>query len=205
VDDNRNPLTAANLLTINVAFGSYSFGIAKFIDVIWDVVVGRGGQFVLAFIAYRVHSGCLVRDLETRPVSYRLFSALSMDSGTLHSLWVVLTESRRYKISSLIRLVSIAYSIAYVLSFPTLMGAMTGYTTKWTPYVAQDDGSMVKLASYDRVKYIIVDGSRIGLENDTIVLAAEDLFGDSPARYKAPLRQATDECEIRPRTSRTFR
>jgi hypothetical protein len=45
----------STLLQINIRTGNLSFAAAKIIDVAFDLVVGRGGQALLAWIAIRVY------------------------------------------------------------------------------------------------------------------------------------------------------
>src|ERR1700743_789380 len=47
-----NPFAFPNLFSINLATGRLNFPTAKFIDVVWDLVVARGGQVLLAAVAY---------------------------------------------------------------------------------------------------------------------------------------------------------
>ena len=62
---------------ITLGFGYLTFAQVKLIDIVWDVVVGRGGQGVLAIISYRVFSKCLTRLVEREHLSatYRLYEA----------------------------------------------------------------------------------------------------------------------------------
>ncbi len=42
-DGQYSPWRLSQVLTINLGFGSLTYSTAKLIDVLWDVVVGRGG------------------------------------------------------------------------------------------------------------------------------------------------------------------
>jgi len=39
------------LFRLDLVFGTLSFAVAKFIDVLWDIFIGRGGQAVLGWIS----------------------------------------------------------------------------------------------------------------------------------------------------------
>jgi hypothetical protein len=52
-----NAFAFPNLFTINLATGRLSFSIAKLIDVVWDVVVGRGGQALRVSATYTALTG----------------------------------------------------------------------------------------------------------------------------------------------------
>lgn len=62
---------------------------------------------------------------------------------------------------------------AFVIAFPTLVSAMTGYSSNIQPFVAID-GKLAPFSDFLLVKYIIHDGSRIGLSDDHIVAAVHD-------------------------------
>jgi hypothetical protein len=51
--------------SINIPFGRFPFSRAKVIDAAWDAVVGRGGQFVAAVLAYRTVRRSLTLTMET--------------------------------------------------------------------------------------------------------------------------------------------
>ena len=85
-------------------------------------------------------------------------------------------------------------ALSYVLIFPTLMSAMTGYSgTSWhstfhvwikpsiaycrsdsattQPYIQIADGSEIEWSSFRLINYIIYDGWRVGLTGDYLVNA----------------------------------
>jgi hypothetical protein len=55
--------------TTNVAFGEFPFSSAKVIDAAWDAVVGRGGQFLAAAVAYRTLRRSFTLTMETCTVT----------------------------------------------------------------------------------------------------------------------------------------
>jgi hypothetical protein len=85
-----------------------SFSNAKLIDVIWDVVMGREGQFqaflltsrilnspgqgLLGYVAYSVFTKSLVRIMEQTPVSYGTFEAITFRNTTVFSLWLMIKD-----------------------------------------------------------------------------------------------------------------
>ena len=122
---------------------------------------------------------------------------MSVGSGSLSSFWILCRESGRHGASLNLQVVCLAFATAYVLVFPTLMSAMTGYTTRWTPYIGQEDGTMVLLAHYDIVKYIVHNGQQLGLEQDALVYAEINFLGDTPNYYDGGLRTAIDLCKAK--------
>lgn len=55
--------------TVNVAFGNFPFSVAKIIDAAWDIVIGRGGQFFAAMLAYQTLRRSLTVIMETCTVT----------------------------------------------------------------------------------------------------------------------------------------
>lgn len=60
------------LFRLDLVFRKMSFDVAKFIDMLWNIFIGRGGQAVLGWISYRVFTDSLMRIMETTPVPYDL-------------------------------------------------------------------------------------------------------------------------------------
>ena len=144
--------------TITIVLGRYrysdlTFAEVKTIDVVWDTVVGRGGQSVAVYISYRVFNQALVYIMDSQPVSYNTYGAVAFESGSMLSLWhyakaLVKGSSKsnlkRWRIFS-----AMILTTAYVVAVPTLYSAMTGYTTLLQPSVSiHKDGGTVQLISY---------------------------------------------------------
>jgi hypothetical protein len=190
----ENPLSFSYFFTINMGFGSYSFSTAKFIDVTWDVLVGRGGQLFLIFITYRVFAKSLLYSMERYPVSYKLFAAVAFDTASWSTMGRMCRDGFGRGFGAKIRLIGMLLTSAYVIAFPTLMSAMTGYTTLWIPYIAHTNGTLVELARFDRIDYFIVDAARIGLSNNTVVYDI-NFVDEFPAGYDSKLLFALEQCK----------
>jgi hypothetical protein len=113
-------------LDITLGFGSFEFGIAKGIDIGWDLIVGRGGQIILALLSYRVSSAVLLHSMETRTASFYTYAAVGFDRGPLFSIWVSLRDlwSGRSQGKGIISMAILAS--LYLLAFPTLVGVLGG-------------------------------------------------------------------------------
>jgi hypothetical protein len=81
-----NSATISNFFSITNGYGSFSFGMARFIDLVWDLVISLGGQALLAWISYRVYTNLLLRITESQLVSYNLYSTLTLSPPSI-SLW----------------------------------------------------------------------------------------------------------------------
>ncbi|KAK5133571.1 hypothetical protein LTR08_007610 [Meristemomyces frigidus] len=121
----------------------YSFDQVKIIDLAWDVVLGRGGQALLAWSAYRLFRQVIAVLMERGEVGYDVFAFVAFNSGTLSSLvallrhavgWGALPQSRR----ALGAYAAMAAVTVYIIAMPTLFSAMTGYTSYYAPWVLLD-------------------------------------------------------------------
>jgi hypothetical protein len=68
----------STVLNIDSTFGVLSFGMAKFIDLVWDIVISRGGQALLGWITYKVYTAALMKIMETHIVSSDLYASLTL-------------------------------------------------------------------------------------------------------------------------------
>jgi hypothetical protein len=134
--------------------------------------------------------------MERSPVSFATFESVTLQNS---SVWALVNLVKDYSTNSGVRAkLSVSWMIlalTYVLGFPTLMSAMTGYSgTSWQlprpnglpqpkatncgsvpatsqPYIQTPDGSQVQWSSFRLANYIIHDGWRVGLTGDYIVKA----------------------------------
>ncbi|KAF2865029.1 hypothetical protein BDV95DRAFT_600044 [Massariosphaeria phaeospora] len=124
-------------------FGKFPFSQAKTVDVAWDICIGRGAQFLAWWVAYVVFSDALFRVIERHPASYRVFSHISLNGACLASLWALLRELFRTRSKRTWALFFYMFlSTLWVLSMPTVLGAMTGYvstTVGWVEVNGSDE------------------------------------------------------------------
>ena len=174
LDSEYNPWSLGHIFQITMGVGSLTFSEAKLIDVFWDVVVGRGGQSILMIVTFKVFTKTLTRLLEERrsSVSYGMFEAVVFQEASLSSIWkmgsTVCRKSTSHEIAAFIWM---TVASIYLLSFPTLLSAMTGYTTYVTPYFNTTEGVKISWSNITRLQaaYTIADGDRIGLTSPYIV------------------------------------
>ncbi|GAB7355158.1 hypothetical protein MBLNU459_g5727t1 [Dothideomycetes sp. NU459] len=79
----------ALILDISLGFGTLSFASVKIIDVIWDVVVGRGGQVLLGYVSYCILGQALLQSMEFQSVSFERFAATSDSLGSVKALLIL--------------------------------------------------------------------------------------------------------------------
>lgn len=145
-----------------------NFSRAKFLDVVFDLVVGRGFQAVLAFVTYKIGSKVLSKLLETITVSYTTFEALAfvspslVQSGNLlHELLMTRALQARGTIMMLL------FSSAFVLAFPTLASVMAGHSNNWHTQFQTQDGRNVSWSEIHVNCFVIYNDGRI-VSNGTI-------------------------------------
>lgn len=158
--------------TINLRSpAQFSFATAKGIDVAWDLFIGQGGRLLLAWISYIVFMDGLTRLLETSTVSYQLYATMVFDTTSLGSAWSSLKavftghgwRGRAF-------LAWFFAASVYVLGFPTLISAATGYVTATTADIGILNDAIISSTSSEIVYCFNVTMlySLIGLDNDPI-------------------------------------
>ncbi|KAK4961369.1 hypothetical protein LTR10_001859 [Elasticomyces elasticus] len=122
-------------ITIGYASG-WNYTHVKILDVCWDVIVGRGGQILLIYIASRVFASSLAYLMESRPVGFEAYGTVAFSTGSMSSIIPYLRAlvSKRYPVNRLpstwkpIRIFTMfALATIYIAAMPTLYSAMTGY------------------------------------------------------------------------------
>ena len=114
----------SQFLDITLGFGSFDFGSAKGIDIAWDLVVGRGGQILLALFSYRVLSAALLQSMENRAVSFYTYTAIGLDRGPVFSIWASLRDLWYSRSQGKGVLVMAVFASLYLLAFQTFVRAI---------------------------------------------------------------------------------
>ncbi|KAF1850871.1 uncharacterized protein K460DRAFT_400909 [Cucurbitaria berberidis CBS 394.84] len=141
-----------NLFVLDKTFGSLTFSQVKMIDVVWDVLLGRGVQILAWWVGYVVFSDALLRAIERHPASFRIFQRIALEGPSWLSVWTLMQEvwvakSRRTKALFLYMFLS----TCYILSVPLLLSAMTGYDSTTIAWVSLgDDNNIVPASRLDQ-------------------------------------------------------
>jgi hypothetical protein len=135
-------------------------------------VVGRGGQVLLALVSYRIFSKYITAQMEITPISYGTFKTIFLDEGP--SFWSTIGLMREFiwyrALDSKVAMTWMILSSSFVVLFPTLASAMTGYSGNSVPFVPDPQTeNLLKWAEFNQLDYIVHDGNRIGLGDDYIV------------------------------------
>lgn len=127
--DTQNTSRVQTAFTINLRGAAHlSFAEAKFVDLLFDLVLGQGGRLLLGALSYIVFMDALLRFMEITPVSFKLYTSLVFAPSSLISTWrsakaIFTTRGWRGKMY----LIWCVLAMAYVLAFPTLIESATGY------------------------------------------------------------------------------
>ncbi|KAE9969476.1 hypothetical protein EG328_006839 [Venturia inaequalis] len=165
---NINPATyniwkTSGYFQITLGTGHLSFALAKFIDISFDVVVGRGGQAILALVSYRVLKQYITSTMEKSPVSYGVYKTIFLGDpislGGVSGLVQEFTLLRR--LPSIIGMVWIITSALFLIVFPTFVGAMSGYSSNNHAFIRDSSGNYLDYDNLFLIDYIIFNSSRL--------------------------------------------
>ena len=114
--------------------------VVRVVDIIWDLAVARGGQAVLAWVAYRVFRAVFQAQMRSGEVGYDVFSEVALHTGAARSLpplWRRAFGKLPLPRTSGARRTHCAMAIVtvYLLAMPTLFAAMTGYASVPEPSI----------------------------------------------------------------------
>ena len=171
---NRSPTFSlwdgSGLFQITLTWGNLTFSQAKALDVVWDIVVGRGGQAILLYVAFNVFTMTLSRTMETDPVSYGTFESMAFTSPTFVSPFILIRDFVTNR--GLRARAAVAWTIIaslFVLAFPTLNDTVSGYSTNMEAFLKDNSGILIPWSNYSEVQFVINDGARVGLGNPAYI------------------------------------
>lgn len=176
-------LVSTNASTFEQAFtidlrssGQISFATAKFIDVVWDLIIGQGGRLLLVWISYVVFMDGLARLMETSVVSYQLYASIVFETSSVGSTWQsfkAVSTGHGWRGRAFFAWFGLA--TIYVLGYPTLVSASTGYVNPLTIRYRMPDQSLIAPDSEELQHCLqLVNGSAVGLSDGYIVPGPSD-------------------------------
>ena len=129
------------------------------------------------------------------PATFATFWIMYLHQEASLATWFRLIREfwRGHTMKSLWATTFIALSMLFVIAFPTLAGAMTGYTPAIQAFVRRDDSSFVLFSELELTAYVIHDGARINRTNGHVVpLTSSDKASEGRMLSQ---RNATDPLE----------
>jgi hypothetical protein len=156
--------------------------IMRTVDIIWDLFIGRGYHCLCAIVIYQVFR-TVMADI-TRNELLPLEQVLAMEYSTISipslltyvksSFEAFQTYCNRPKASTCWTMSVLILATVYTLAVPTWLSAMTSYQNVLRPLLPTEHD----LVSFEQIHvcmFVIVDGHRIGLENNTCVRTGSPL------------------------------
>jgi hypothetical protein len=173
----------SSFFQINVYWGHMTFSVAKFLDVAFDLVVGRGVQGVLAIITYKVSSKVLGKLMEGDTVSYRTFEALAFDLPSLIKSSILSRElfSKQLR-QQRVSIALLLFGSLFVLAFSTLISAMSGYSNNMVAHFQTQNTSWSDVSV---VQFIIHDGDRLRATRDLPIHGSASCLFQGPGMTAA--------------------
>ena len=131
-------------------------------------MVGRGGQAIVAFFSWKAFSAYVRSAMETTPITYGTFFTIFLegDASFRSTIRIIRDFVARKGLRSKVAMMCIVLNMIYMLAFPTLAGAMTGYTPASGAFVTDTEQNMIPFSSFVNVAYVIHDGPRVNLTKD---------------------------------------
>ena len=144
---------------------------AKSLDLAWDVGVGHSIQLFMGWISYKAYMHGLMRITESRPVSYTLFSSLTLRGNSicsarhlLPSFFKASTARERFILGWML------YAILYTVGIQSFLSAAAGYTTPQSTSILLADGSTAKPYYFACSQLIKFSGlSSYGIADGTLI------------------------------------
>jgi hypothetical protein len=126
-----------------------SFSNAKIIDGAFDIVVGRGGQACLVWIAYRVYTDILIYITESEKIRYELFMAIALRPNDIRTFGTAVTSVfSTQNLRTKFMLVWTTLAMLYVLAYTTLVSAATSLVGATATSIRLINNGTVPLNSY---------------------------------------------------------
>ncbi|KAK3378805.1 hypothetical protein B0T24DRAFT_522841 [Lasiosphaeria ovina] len=169
IDPNSyNWWSPSQVFQIALGSGSLTFGQAKVVDVVWDISVGRLGQAIMAYFSWRVFADYVTTSIVDSPITYATFWIIYLyREPSLTSCFRLIRDFwRGHVLDSKCAMVFMLLTMFFLLSFPTLASAMTGYVMANRAYIRSTDLSLIRFPDLMPTAYLIHDGSRINLTDD---------------------------------------
>ncbi|RMZ73702.1 nad dependent epimerase dehydratase [Pyrenophora seminiperda CCB06] len=156
---------------ITLGFGNMDFTQAKAIDVVWDILVGRGGQALIAYISWRTFANYVTTSMEVAPITFKTYRTIFLPNGSLlvATLHMIRDFTTRHGLHSKIAMCFMVFTMVFTLAFPSFASAMTGYNGNVKPFVLATDGNYVPFDSFHYAYYVIYDGWRVDKGGEYIV------------------------------------
>ncbi|KAH7351445.1 hypothetical protein BKA66DRAFT_278434 [Pyrenochaeta sp. MPI-SDFR-AT-0127] len=160
--------SSSGFFQITLGGGHLTFAEAKVVDIVWDIGIGRGGQFILAFISWRVFVKYVTMCMEIEPVTYQLFRTIFIETepslpSTYRTIKSFIFQRR---LRSRTAMTFMVVTMVFILAFPTLISAMSGYDANVGSHMRDRDDNLIPFQNFSRILYVVHDGWRINQDGN---------------------------------------
>ncbi|KAI0410727.1 hypothetical protein F5X98DRAFT_359009 [Xylaria grammica] len=187
-DTHTSRFAFSQFFQINRGFGHLTFTQAKVIDTFWDLVVGRGGQVCLALVSWRLFADCATVSLVTQPLSFAAFRTIFLESEpSIFSTWTIAKSFIFQKrVASKFTSGFIIFAMVFILAWPTLISAATGYVPITWPVIreqgSEENPNLIAFSRFRPIAYIVHDFWRINGLNTSLITCDDFPRKNSPVR-----------------------
>ncbi|KAI1137828.1 hypothetical protein F5Y05DRAFT_63377 [Hypoxylon sp. FL0543] len=180
--------TASGFFDINLGFGDLTFTQVKVIDISWDITIGRWGQVLMAFISWRAFADYVTTSMAFVPVTYVTFFTVFLENepSFLSTLRVTRAFISDRGIKSKISMGFMILSMLFLIGWPTMASAMTGYTTLNKAFVPDTNVNYIPFSDFQPIAYIVHDGWRVNLTGNQPV----SVFGSNEGNSEPVIRSS---------------
>lgn len=111
----------------------------------------------------------------TDPITYQTFWTVFMQEGpSIRSIFLTIKDFIWFRgLRSKPTMIFMILTMTFVLAFPTLASAMTGYSANNVAVVKTDDVNQVLFSEFKRVEYVIQDGDRINKSSPFVFVSGD--------------------------------
>ncbi|KAI1088581.1 hypothetical protein F5B19DRAFT_420375 [Rostrohypoxylon terebratum] len=120
---------------------------------------------MLAMISWNVFAQYTTTSMDKSPVTYGTFWRIFLHQEPTFFSVIHLTKDfvSRRRLQSATAMVFMIMTMIFVLVFPTIASAMTGYTPVNQAFVQGESGNLVPFSDFKVVAYVVYDGDRVNL------------------------------------------
>ncbi|KAI0862782.1 hypothetical protein F4860DRAFT_522769 [Xylaria cubensis] len=167
-----------------------SFTEAKLTDLAWDTLIGQGLRFFHAWWLYQVATHVVTYCLEKSGLTYDLLLAVLFRTDSFSSLIAAIgmTSGKNWKKCRLYG-AWLTFAIGYILVFPTIWAASTGYANSSITAYNLSDKAYVPIDSENLTLCWVADDVRLsGFLEETIIIGPTftDAYGFNESEVPGP-------------------
>lgn len=111
--------------------------------------------------------------METQPITYQTFRTIFLqnEGSILSTCSIIKSFVWQRRLKSKTAMAFMILTMVFILAFPTLASAMSGYDSNVGSYLPDYDNNFVPFNNFSRVLYVIHDGWRINQTNEFWVVS----------------------------------